>query len=120
MGEVIQHIDSKVKILDEKGILAAAKYLMCYEDELGRGFDATSTHYSFLSRAEPDEWETGFDALAGWRFPVRVEEEDVWTEFDFTGEKIGQEELLFGLMKPYADGALSIETDYDRVYRYTF
>ena len=74
-----------------------------------RGGNRHHRHFSWLNNATPGEWIALEDAMEDWRFPVVTDEDGNVIGIQFTGQKIGQENLLFERIAPYVENGSYIQ-----------
>lgn len=68
------------------------------------GGERKEVWYSWVDNPPPGGFTTIEDAMYAWRFDV--DQWDGLKHFSFTGEKLGQEEILFEALAPFLDGEI--------------
>lgn len=78
--------------------------------------------FSWLNGVDHTEWNTLEEALQDWRFKPVTDEEGNITELQFIGQKIGDEDQMFEVIKQYVDEESYLQFSYDtgNTETYTF
>ena len=127
MGINIYSMSSQFRVRKSRhsDALAAIKKLAGGETVTKAHFPAMegSDHYAFVTTKDFIDAETIFDALIAWRWVL--EEDANGDAFDpsFTGEKLGDEEILFAAVAPFVVDRSYIQIfchDDECVWRWVF
>jgi len=108
MGYVVFQRDSKFRIpkATHQRALDRLKSLAGYEPIV----DSMGPHFSFVRQAELAKAVDLADALQTWRWePEQSEEDRSIIGIHFTGEKYGDEDLLFAAIAPYVEAGSYLE-----------
>lgn len=106
MGYNIQIIgaDFSIDTADTRNALEAIEALMQDPDAERRGYSKHSgDHFSWLNNATPEEWNTLDEAMVDWRFPIHRNDTGDVIGIEFSGQKIGQEKLMFERIAPFVE-----------------
>lgn len=94
-----------IKAANFPAALQAIKDLMLNKEDMDGGSWSGEVHterwYSFVHTDAVMESETLIDALSAWRWDAETREGGDIYFISFTGEKSGQEKLLFRAIAPY-------------------
>ena len=94
-----------IKAADFPAALQAIKDLMLNKEDMDGGSWSGEVHterwYSFVHTDAVMESETLIDALSAWRWDAQTREGGDIYFVSFTGEKSGQDKLLFRAIAPY-------------------
>jgi hypothetical protein len=108
MGYYMEQKSSKFFIAkkDFSKALDAIKLLMTKVNELGHGGSYSNgskneTWFSWVDTKTVVESNTLSDALEEWRYCVKIDKYGNINNIEFTGEKLGQEKLLFDAIAPF-------------------
>lgn len=107
---------------NKRDALKAIKELMSDPNATRYGGGPSGRHFSWMNNANPDDWNTLEDALAAWRFPVETHENGDIVDISFSGEKTGQEGLVWDRIAEYVeDGSyIQISTEHGDGWTWKF
>lgn len=122
MGFYMNQTDSSF-FIDKKDFdkaLAAVKALKNVNALLVSGA-SMSRRYSWVQE-NFDEAKTLPDILKAWRWQAQLDKEENISDLNFTGEKLGEEMILFEALAPYVKNGSYIEMrgDENSLWRWVF
>ena len=121
MGYCMEQQDSNftIKPSNVAGALASIKALAGKETIT----DSSGRHYSWVSTKDFVKAETLSEAMNAWRWHVTCDEETGEVEnILFEGEKIGDEDALFGAIAPFVepDSYIEMQGEDGTLWRWVF
>jgi len=99
-----------IRMIDQKFFIPADLRPQVFEalKSLGNGSNDERAHagswsggkrdgrwFSWMNDVDPNQWPGIQDAFADWRYPVEIDETGNVVGIEFSGEKIGQENIMF-------------------------
>jgi len=119
MGYYIELMESSFMILKENqdAALTAIKALAGKETIK----DSSGMHFSWVNTENFLKAKTIHDALKEWHWETQVNQKGDIFDLYFTGEKLGDDNVLFDAIAPYVeDGYIQMKGEDDYVWRWIF
>lgn len=102
--------DFRIDAENTRDALDTIRELMADPSADRHGYSAQSgRHFSWLNNATPEDWDSLQDAMADWRFPVELDDDQNVVDIRFSGQKIGDENQLFDVIAPYVEDGSYLE-----------
>lgn len=107
MGFNIQQIGGvfTLKHSNEKGALAAIKALVGSETIT----DSSGKHFSWVDKDFAEKFDNLHDMMEEWRWELEYDDDGDVDAIQFTGEKMGDDKLLFDTIAPFVEAGSYIE-----------
>lgn len=123
MGYYVSYeINAKLDMTKEAEALAAINALhdpeLVAQNGAGGSFSGgkrTDVWYSWVNNPGPQGFPDLYAAMYEWRFGLEKDGTFYWE-----GEKLGQEEILFGALAPYLDGDIYARGEDDNEWGFRF
>lgn len=124
MGINIYSMSSRFRIRKERqaDALAAVKALRGQETQK-RFTNTPGGHFSFINMTEFIQAETLVDAMCAWRWILEDDDNGDLYAPSFTGEYLGDEDILFSAIAPFVESGSYIQVfchDDECVWRWVF
>jgi hypothetical protein len=127
MGINIYDMSSEFRVPKSRhsAALAAIRNLSGSETVTKAHFPALEgdDHYAFVTTKDFVDAETFFDAMIAWRWVLEEDTNGDAIDPSFTGEKLGDEEILFSAIAPFVEDHSYIQVfchDDECVWRWVF
>lgn len=121
MGYCIRQRESCFEVFNKESALAAIKALATQTHRMNGGSSDGSRWFSWVNTSEFLNAKTFEEAMRAWRWDYGDEDfETAW--LDFTGEKSGDDKILFDAIAPFvkAGSYIEMEGEDGEIWRWCF